>query len=82
MEGRRKIHSVNWRVVTSPKEWQGLGAKDLKVLIKLYCGSGYGFGVQENPLWRRVLAEKESQVFRNKCKIARKSRGFDTKKEK
>lgn len=37
-EEARKYHLVNWKVVTSPKEWGGLEVKDLKVFNKAFLG--------------------------------------------
>lgn len=52
---------VNWKIVTTPKCWGELGIRDLRVFNKGLLGSWkwlWKFSVEENALWREVIAEK------------------------
>ncbi|GKU97025.1 hypothetical protein SLEP1_g10208 [Rubroshorea leprosula] len=59
---RKKINWVNWKKVCMPKEYGGLGVRDLGYFNLSLMGKWWGrLAVKEEGLWRKVIASKYSE---------------------
>ena len=57
-EGNRdkKPHLVKWSMVFANKRNGGLGVRDLSILNRPFCVSGFGaLQMKKNALWRNVI---------------------------
>ncbi|KAG5589106.1 hypothetical protein H5410_039620 [Solanum commersonii] len=61
--GGERNHLVCRETVTAPKNWDGLGVKDLKVFNKALLGKWlWGFRVEVQSLWRGVIVDKHGEM--------------------
>ncbi|GKV27067.1 hypothetical protein SLEP1_g36277 [Rubroshorea leprosula] len=59
---RKKINWVNWKKVCMPKDYGGLGVRDLGYFNLSLMGKWWGrLAIKEEGLWRRVIASKYSE---------------------
>jgi len=58
-EGGRKINWVSWKVVCQPKDFGGLGVRDVRLMnLSLFVKWKWSLLQGENSLWKEILVER------------------------